>query len=49
MKKFVPKKTLTVQLPVEIVQKFEELCKKMDVAKSQMIKFLIEKEVLSNG
>lgn len=49
MKKFVPKKTLTVQLPVEILRKFEALCKQMDVAKSQMIKSLIEKEVLSNG
>lgn len=45
MKEFVPKKTLTVQLPVDIIRKFEELCQNLNVAKSQMIKIMIEKEV----
>lgn len=43
MKEFVPKKTLTVQLPVEIAEKFEMLCKSINVPRSKMIENLINK------
>lgn len=41
MKEFVPKKSLTVYLPVEVLKQLEELCEKYGKSKSQMLNDII--------
>lgn len=41
MTEFVPKKTITVQLPIELVTKFEKIRKELGLTKTQMMKKLI--------
>lgn len=40
-KEFVPKKTITVQLPLEVMQKFCELCKAYGLPKTKAIEKMI--------
>lgn len=43
-KVFVPKKTITVQLPMDTIEKFRELCEANKLPKTKMIETLIVKE-----
>lgn len=41
MTEFVPKKTITVQLPLELIDRFEQMRKALGLTKTQMMKKLI--------
>ena len=40
-KEFVPKKTITVQLTLDVMAKFEELCEAKNLSKTKMAETLI--------
>lgn len=42
---FIPKKTITVQLTLEMWQKFEEIRATLGLTKTQMIEKMIEDEI----
>ena len=41
MTEFVPKKTITIQLPLELMDKFDRIRKELGLTKTQMMKKLI--------
>jgi len=40
-KEFVPKKTITVQLTLEVMQEFNELCEALNLPKTKTVEKLI--------
>lgn len=39
--RFIPKKTITVQLPIDVINRFNELRKELGLTKTKMVEKLI--------